>query len=348
MPSKKKGTATEAAPSAEPPAGWTRYFDPGTAQTYLYCDETGEWFFETPTAPAAAPAATPAATPVAAPAVPEPDRNPIDAQPELPIFGVSTARPSAPPVPTAPTVSGSGDAGRDAVQDLAKVDPIVQDLLRDELKLKKKLREIEALEVASREKQLEATQLIKLSKKEAILSDLQLVRVHIAEALEEFKSRRPSEASDVRRTAAAPKTKAKQSQPVQPGVNPLPQRGKAPMPVNPRIADMKLGNSASRHPTLAGYAGSGAQVSSAEGLTQSSGIAGTQRTAKSTSASSGPKAQSPQVPFVPRQNLEAAIPAVDEDGFVAVRKGAKPKKSSGGNVSSAPVAPVAPEDDEFW
>mmetsp|Transcript_57224 Transcript_57224/g.116558 ORF Transcript_57224/g.116558 Transcript_57224/m.116558 type:complete len:122 (+) Transcript_57224:325-690(+) len=121
------------------------------------------------------------------------------------------------------------------------------------------------------------------------------------------------------------------------------------MPVNPRIADMKLGNSASRHPTLAGYAGSGAQVSSAEGLTQSSGIAGTQRTAKSTSASSGPKAQSPQVPFVPRQNLEAAIPAVDEDGFVAVRKGAKPKKkSSGGNVSSAPDAPVAPEDDEFW
>mmetsp|Transcript_77597 Transcript_77597/g.122396 ORF Transcript_77597/g.122396 Transcript_77597/m.122396 type:complete len:343 (+) Transcript_77597:83-1111(+) len=342
MPSKKKSTATEAA-SAEPPAGWTRYFDPGTAQTYLYCDETGEWFFEAPAA------ATPAAP--AAPAEPEPDRNPIDA-PELLMFGVSTARPSAPPVPAAPTapiaptVSGSGDAGRDAVQDLAKVDPIVQDLLRDELKLKKKLREIEALEVASQEKQLEATQLIKLSKKEAILSDLQLVQVHIAEALEEFKSRWPNGASEVRRTAPAPKTKAKQSQPVQPGVNPLPQRGKAPMPVNPRIADMKLGNSASRHPTLAGYAGSVAQGSSAEGPTQSSGISGTQRTAKSASASSGPNTQSPQVPFVPRQNLGVAIPAVDEDGFVAVRKGAKPKKkSSTGNVSSAPVAP---EDDEFW
>ena len=78
----------------------------------------------------------------------------------------------------------------------------------------------------------------------------------------------------------------------------------------------------------------------------SSGISGTQRTAKSASASSGPNTQSPQVPFVPRQNLGVAIPAVDEDGFVAVRKGAKPKKkSSTGNVSSAPVAP---EDDEFW
>ena len=329
MPSKKgvAAVAREADPVSEPPAGWTRYFDPGAQRTYLYCDDTGEWFFE------AAVAAVPAA-----PAASEDPKSAVAEQ--MPLFGLSVARPSAPPVPEAPPeappASASVSSRDSAVQELAKVDPIVQDLLRDELKLKKKLREISALEVASQERQLEATQLTKLSKKDAIVSDLELVQVHIAEALQEFKSRRPIE-PDTRRPA--PKPKSKQSQGVQPGLNPLPQRGKAPLPVDPRIANMRLGNSASRHPTLAGYAGS----------TGSTGSTVPAQSAASSGERPGPRTAA----VAPKAGLPARVqPAApqsvgpDEDGFVAVRKGAKPKK---GPTASAPTTtPMAPDDDAFW
>eukprot|EP00438_Fugacium_kawagutii_P001078 Skav236101 [mRNA] locus=scaffold1166:210767:211762:+ [translate_table: standard] len=331
MPRKKKSAAATApSEAAEPSEGWTRYFDPGAERTYLYCEKTGEWFFEEPgpSGPSGQESTT----------LPEPSAAQGE---QVPIFGVSLQdRPSVPPTPVTPPAA---PFDRESAVNLAKVDPIVQDLLRDELKLKKKLREIDALETASRVKQLEPMQLTKLSKKQSIMSDLQLVRDHIAEALEEFNSRRvPSQTSDVPR-AVAPKLKAKQSQPVQ-GLNPLPQRGKAPMPINPRIADMRLGNSASRHPTLAGYSGTSATAQSGEGPGDPSGPSGpgpspSQNTG---TGNSQHRAQAKAVSQFPRAAAVSTIP--DEDGFVAVRKGAKPKKAAGKGNSSVP----APDDDEFW
>ena len=226
----------------EPKDGWTRYFDPGAARTYLYCHQTGEWYFDPPES-----AKQSKSSELALNSAPQEPINASEQAGQVPIFGVSLQeRPPAPALPAASTraASMSADTGRDgAIQDLAKIDPIVQDLLRDELKLKKKLREIEALEVASQSKQLEAMQLTKLSKKESMLADLQTVQAHLAEALEDFKSRRiRNQASDgfdgSRGVGAAPKLKAKQTQKVQ-QLNPLPQRGKA-LPVNPRLAN-KLG-----------------------------------------------------------------------------------------------------------
>ena len=203
----------------EPKDGWTRYFDPGAARTYLYCHQTGEWYFDPPES-----AKQSKSSELALNSAPQEPINASEQAGQVPIFGVSLQeRPPAPALPAASTraASMSADTGRDgAIQDLAKIDPIVQDLLRDELKLKKKLREIEALEVASQSKQLEAMQLTKLSKKESMLADLQTVQAHLAEALEDFKSRRiRNQASDgfdgSRGVGAAPKLKAKQTQNVQ-------------------------------------------------------------------------------------------------------------------------------------
>ena len=319
----------------EPKDGWTRYFDPGAARTYLYCHQTGEWYFDPPKSEKQSKSSE-----LALNSAPQEPINASEQAGQVPIFGVSLQeRPPAPALPAASTraASMSADTGRDgAIQDLAKVDPIVQDLLRDELKLKKKLREIEALEVASQSKQLEAMQLTKLSKKESMLADLQTVQAHLAEALEDFKSRRiRNQASDgfdgSRGVGAAPKLKAKQTQNVQ-RLNPLPQRGKA-LPVNPRLAN-KLGNSASRHPTL-GYLRPESQAVHTEVTAEPPDAA--------YAAASGPVTRQSQ------RATDVLVADVDEDGFVAVRRGAKPKKASVRSVgATGQNGPTPPEEEAFW
>ena len=340
MPRKKKHTdeLPHSASLEEPKDGWTRYFDPGAARTYLYCHQTGEWYFD-PQPEESEKQSKP--SDLALNAAPQEPINASEQAGQVPIFGVSLQeRPPAPALPVASTsaASMSADTGRDgAIQDLAKIDPIVQDLLRDELKIKKKLREIEALEVASQAKQLEAMQLAKLSKKESMLADLQTVQAHLAEALEDFKSRRiRNQASDgvdgSRRVGAAPKLKAKQTQNVQ-GLNPLPQRGKT-MPVNPRLAN-KLGNSASRHPTL-GYLRPESQAVHTE-------VTAEPPDAAYAAASAGPVARQSQ------RATDVLVADVDEDGFVAVRRGAKPKKASVRSVgATGPNGPTPPEEEAFW
>ncbi|CAE7646026.1 ANK1 [Symbiodinium sp. CCMP2592] len=88
--------------------------------------------------------------------------------------------------------SDAGSARPKVVSELAKLDPIVRDFVRDEFRLKKKLREIEALEAAGASgKTLEAAQVAKVSKKGQVLSDLRLVDQHISEALADFQKRQP-------------------------------------------------------------------------------------------------------------------------------------------------------------
>lgn len=90
------------------------------------------------------------------------------------------------------SVSDAGTARPKVVSELAKLDPIVRDFVRDEFRLKKKLREIEALEAAGASgKSLEAAQVAKVSKKGQVLSDLRLVDQHISEALADFQKRQP-------------------------------------------------------------------------------------------------------------------------------------------------------------
>ena len=322
----------------EPKDGWTRYFDPGAARTYLYCHQTGEWYFDPPESEKQSKSSE-----LALNSAPQKPINASEQAGQVPIFGVSLQeRPPAPALPAASTraASMSADTGRDgAIQDLAKIDPIVQDLLRDELKLKKKLREIEALEVASQSKQLEAMQLTKLSKKESMLADLQTVQAHLAEALEDFKSRRiRNQAFDgfdgSRGVGAAPKLKAKQTQNVQ-RLNPLPQGGKA-LPVNPRLAN-KLGNSASRHPTL-GYLRPESQAVHTEVTAEPPDAA-----YAAASAASGPVTRQSQ------RATDVLVADVDEDGFVAVRRGAKPKKASVRSVgATGPNGPTPPDEEAFW
>ncbi|CAE7757192.1 unnamed protein product [Symbiodinium sp. CCMP2456] len=115
--------------------------------------------------------------------------------------------------PSTGTAGGSvsGDAGTarpkaEVVSELAKLDPIVRDFVKDEFRLKKKLREIEALEAAGASgKSLEAAQVAKVSKKGQVLSDLRLVDQHISEALADFQKRHP--------TPLAPKSSEQQAAP---------------------------------------------------------------------------------------------------------------------------------------
>ncbi|CAE8597756.1 unnamed protein product, partial [Polarella glacialis] len=156
---------------------------------------------------------------------------------------------------------------RPEVIELAKRDQIVAHLVRDEMKLRKKLREIEALEASSATgTSLEAMQVAKVSKKGAILSDLQIIREQIEEALRDFAASPHASvpcAGTARPAAAlAPKKAvASSGKSKVAAVDPLPQRGKAPMPVNPRIV-IEDGNSASR---LAAYAPSSTVARSSMG-----------------------------------------------------------------------------------
>jgi len=135
------------------------------------------------------------------------------------------------------------------VTELAKTDPIVRDFVKDEMRLRKKLREIEAIEAqAQAGRNLEAGQLAKLSKRSSVLDDLRTIREQIEVAVAAVRPRVSPRTASVgadlggAATAAAaprrrPKTKASASAaPKVMPVNPLPQRGQAPMPVDPQLA----------------------------------------------------------------------------------------------------------------
>eukprot|EP00930_Biecheleria_cincta_P021486 TRINITY_DN15916_c0_g2_i1.p1 TRINITY_DN15916_c0_g2~~TRINITY_DN15916_c0_g2_i1.p1 ORF type:complete len:393 (+),score=97.38 TRINITY_DN15916_c0_g2_i1:107-1285(+) len=225
-------------PPAEAPVGWTRYFDPGTEQTYLYCEATGDWHFEID------------------------DKEPDKDRPNEPARRgrpAESAASSSAEVPAAINAGGQFASEDLEVMELAKQDEIVRDFIRDEMKLRKKLREIETLEALATEGRqwLEATQVAKISKKDSILSDLGTVKEQITEAMVEFKksnvsANRPSPASagssvaaNSRPSKTAQKGQRKNPAAKVPAVHPLPQRGKAPLPVNPNLA-AQAGNSASR------------------------------------------------------------------------------------------------------
>ncbi|CAE8608053.1 unnamed protein product, partial [Polarella glacialis] len=300
----------------EPPAGWTRYQDPESERTYLYCEADGSWHWEeqpevqlqkevaaagtscpTGTASSEWPSPTLAGGSTSSTAIGQrsrkagPDglssvppvsedlhapRPPAPAVPQEPQGGSSSASsaPAAEPVVAEATLGGGREEGlrefiseRPEVIELAKRDQIVAHLVRDEMKLRKKLREIEALEASSATgTSLEAMQVAKVSKKGAILSDLQIIREQIEEALRDFAASPHASvpcAGTARPAAAlAPKKAvASSGKSKVAAVDPLPQRGKAPMPVNPRIV-IEDGNSASR---LAAYAPSSTVARSSMG-----------------------------------------------------------------------------------
>ncbi|CAE8640571.1 unnamed protein product, partial [Polarella glacialis] len=121
-------------------------------------------------------------------------------------------------------------------------------------------------DIAERGSMMTPLEVAKVSKKGAILSDLQIIREQIEEALRDFAASPHASvpcAGTARPAAAlAPKKAvASSGKSKVAAVDPLPQRGKAPMPVNPRIV-IEDGNSASR---LAAYAPSSTVARSSMG-----------------------------------------------------------------------------------
>eukprot|EP00931_Biecheleriopsis_adriatica_P059670 TRINITY_DN35746_c0_g1_i1.p1 TRINITY_DN35746_c0_g1~~TRINITY_DN35746_c0_g1_i1.p1 ORF type:complete len:394 (-),score=74.22 TRINITY_DN35746_c0_g1_i1:27-1208(-) len=246
----------------EPPEGWTRYFDPESERTYLYCEASGDWYFEESNLHAPE-VHNPSASSWPFPAVGSSGKAQkvpaaLDERPRPSANQEGTARTSPSQAAALQEESSVGGAGSNGniefasehpeVVELAKQDPIVRDLVRDEMRLRKKLREIQALEVLDR-KPLEASQLAKISKKDSILADLKMVSDHIMEALREFQKTKgpacqPTSANSAVKATLRTKPVSKAAKQVA-TVDPLPQRGKAPMKVNPNLGE-GYGNSASR------------------------------------------------------------------------------------------------------
>lgn len=202
--------------------------DPCSSRTYLFCEATENWHWE------------------------EPDSS-LEVPVQMPDVDVSAQ--SAPA-----TCTTSFTCTDPQVVDLVKNDPILRDLVRDELRLRKKLREIDTLETAAAAgQQLLETQLAKLARRGTILSDLQLIAEQIDEAKEQLQQL--SEVSSPNhlatsipssRSGARVRPKPKVPRTDLDVMDPLPQRGKVPMPVPAQVANAGLaGNTASR---LAAYA----------------------------------------------------------------------------------------------
>jgi len=307
-----------------PPRGWTRYIDPESERTYLYCEASEEWHWEedesltqAPPPPPPAPSGpkspqqanvikdTPAEevqqylpglssmpTHAAATSRKAEQRTKKNAPARTPTVSTSAGSPAPasppsppPPPPPRPKTSAAGPPIASSTPDdhatamgtsaqldfaaedpevvaLAQRDPIVRDLVKDEMRLRKKLREVEALESAAAGGQrLDAAQTAKLSKRAAILADLATVREQINEArqqLEKPQASRQTAADEQPAGSSGNNSKRKNAQKARgpqkaaPPVDPLSQRGRAAMPINPLLAAAASeGGSASRIAAIA-------------------------------------------------------------------------------------------------
>merc|ERR1711879_371063 len=101
---------------------------------------------------------------------------------------------------------------------------------------------------------LEAAQLVKISKKAAVLADLSTVRSQLFEAKSVFCPTPPSPREQVVETNTRRRVRKpqQQKQPSVTAMSPLPQAGRGPMPINPTLAlAVSSENSASRIAALA-------------------------------------------------------------------------------------------------
>jgi len=244
-------------------------------------------------------------------------------------------------------------------------------LVKDEMRLRKRLREVEALESAAAGGQrLDAAQTAKLSKRAAILADLATVREQINEARQQLEKPQASRQTADEQPAGSSGNnskrknaqKARGPQKAAPPVDPLPQRGRAAMPINPLLAAAASeGGSASRiaaiapsstvvtrptvqcvavddhrvHETSRGVSMSDFMSSGTEPAPGSRGQPPPPSRHKKPSGSTAPVSSSrgnawrpppPPVPATAGAPQAAAHSDSDEGlGFVQVKRGAKPK-----------------------
>jgi len=245
--------------------------DPTSLRTYLYCDATEEWHWEwledkvvaRPPPPAVPTEAVLQAATLAAEVAEEDEPlEQKEAAQEVQALQRQQQQDQGPP----------SLASDPEIVALAKSDPIVKDLLKDELRFRKTLRDISALETAAASgQQLEETQAVKISRRPAVLADLQIVTDLLEDAKQMFSAYAdapPARTTPTGTRQKQPQSKAKKkAKPVE-AVNPLPQQGKAALPISAAVLAAGLAsNTATR---LAAYAPNSTMPTK---VTPSSGLA---------------------------------------------------------------------------